>query len=159
MEPMNKRTRTTMEKDADLVHVFDMPGELSDAYRELLPRQADLGKDFTIKSKTFPDTTAGSSKGDAQPPKNRCGFKAAIICALPLEFDAIRSLFDSTWQEHHHHYGKLKSDTNHYVNGRIGDLDVVVLLLSSMGKVSAATAAASLKYSYTELELVLLAGI
>ncbi|KAH7182127.1 nucleoside phosphorylase domain-containing protein [Fusarium sp. MPI-SDFR-AT-0072] len=134
MEPMNKRTRTTMEKDADLVHVFDMPGELSDAYRELLPRQADLGKDFTIKSKTFPDTTAGSSKGDAQPPKNRCGFKAAIICALPLEFDAIRSLFDSTWQEHHHHYGKLKSDTNHYVNGRIGDLDVVVLLLSSMGK-------------------------
>ncbi|ENH65703.1 hypothetical protein FOC1_g10001676 [Fusarium oxysporum f. sp. cubense race 1] len=134
MGPMNKRTRTTIEKDADLVHVFDIPGELSDAYRELLPRQADLGKDFPIKSKTFPDTTAGSSKGDAQPPKDRCGFKAAIICALPLEFDAIRSLFDFAWQGHHHHYGKLRGDTNHYVNGRIGDLDVVVLLLSSMGK-------------------------
>ncbi|TVY70414.1 hypothetical protein Focb16_v000112 [Fusarium oxysporum f. sp. cubense] len=159
MGPMNKRTRTTIEKDADLVHVFDIPGELSDAYRELLPRQADLGKDFPIKSKTFPDTTAGSSKGDAQPPKDRCGFKAAIICALPLEFDAIRSLFDFAWQGHHHHYGKLRGDTNHYVNGRIGDLDVVVLLLSSMGKVSAATAAASLRCSYTELEVVFLAGI
>ncbi|RKK29108.1 hypothetical protein BFJ66_g10310 [Fusarium oxysporum f. sp. cepae] len=158
MEPMNKRIRT-IENNADFVHVSDIPGEPSDAYREL-PRQQDgLGKDVPFESRPHSDTKAGSFKGEAQPPKDRCGFKAAIICALPLEFDAIRSLFDSIWQEHYHHYGKLKGDTNHYVNGRIGDLDIVVLLLSSMGKVSAATAAASLKCSYTELEVVFLAGI
>ncbi|EMT64895.1 hypothetical protein FOC4_g10007592, partial [Fusarium odoratissimum] len=123
MEPMNKRIRT-IENNADSVHVSDIPGEPSDTYRELPRRQDGLGK----------DVPAGSFKGEAQPSKDRCGFKAAIICALPLEFDAIRSLFDSIWQEQHHHYGKLKGDTNHYVNGRIGDLDVVVLLLYSMGK-------------------------
>ncbi|CVL02541.1 uncharacterized protein FMAN_00047 [Fusarium mangiferae] len=159
MDPTSKRTRTTMGKDADLVHVFDMPGELSDAYRQLLPWKADSDKDFPVKPQKFLDTTAGSSMGDAHPPKDRCGFKAAIICALPLEFDAIRSLFDFTWKEHHHHYGKLKGDTNHYVNGRIGDLDIVVLLLSSMGKASAGTAAARLQCSYPELEVVFLAGI
>ncbi|WKT38261.1 Nucleoside phosphorylase superfamily [Fusarium oxysporum f. sp. vasinfectum] len=134
IEPINKRTRTTMEKDADCMNVSDMPGELSGAYDELLQGQAGLGKDFPVKSKAFPITKTGSSQGEAQPPKDRCDFKAAIICALPMEFDAIRSLFDSTWQEQHHHYGKLKGDTNHYVNGRIGDIDVVVLLLYSMGK-------------------------
>ncbi|KAI1018644.1 hypothetical protein LB503_005534 [Fusarium chuoi] len=159
MAPTSKRTRTTTEKDVDFVHVFDMSGELSDAYRQLLPRKADSDKDFPTKPKTFLNTTTGYSEGDVQPPNDRCGFKAAIICALPLEFDAIRSLFSYTWKEHHHHYGKLKGDTNHYVNGRIGDLDIVVLLLSSMGKASAATAAASLKCSYTELEMVFLAGI
>ncbi|KAF5598606.1 pfs domain-containing protein [Fusarium pseudocircinatum] len=154
MEPANKRVRATMGKDADLMHVFDMSGELSGAYQDLLPRQ-----EFPVKSKTLFHTTAGSCKGYTYPPKDRCDFRAAIICALPLEFDAIRSLFDFNWLEKHHHYGKLKGDTNHYINGRIGDLDVIVLLLSSMGKVSAATAAASLKCSYTELEVVFLAGI
>ncbi|KAI8419611.1 hypothetical protein FOFC_02200 [Fusarium oxysporum] len=118
MEPMNKRIRT-IENNADFVHVSDIPGEPSDAYREL-PRQQDgLGKDVPVESRPHSDAKAGSFKGEAQPPKDRCGFKAAIICALPLEFDAIRSLFDSVWQEQYHHY----------VNGRIGDLDVVVLLL------------------------------
>ncbi|KAG5751770.1 hypothetical protein H9Q70_005564 [Fusarium xylarioides] len=148
-----------METDADFLHAYDVPGELSDAYDELLRRQAGLGKEFPVQSNASPNTQAGSSQRKTQPPRDRCDFKAAIICALPLEFDAIRSLFDSTWLEKHHHYGKLKGDTNHYINGRIGDLDVVVLLLSSMGKVSAATAAASLKCSYTELEVVFLAGI
>ncbi|EXL91752.1 hypothetical protein FOIG_15075 [Fusarium odoratissimum NRRL 54006] len=158
MEPMNKRIRT-IENNADSVHVSDIPGEPSDTYRELPRRQDGLGKDVPAESRPHFDTKAGSFKGEAQPSKDRCGFKAAIICALPLEFDAIRSLFDSIWQEQHHHYGKLKGDTNHYVNGRIGDLDVVVLLLYSMGKVSAGTAAARLQCSYPELEVVFLAGI
>lgn len=152
MEPMNKRNSTTMERDDSLLRVHDMPEELSNAYDDLLRRQAGLGKDLS-------NTEARSSWTKVQPPKDRCDFKAAIICALPLEFDAIRSLFDFTWKEHYHHYGKLKGDTNHYVNGRIGDLDIVVLLLSSMGKASAGTAAARLQCSYPELEVVFLAGI
>ncbi|KAF4949211.1 hypothetical protein FGADI_9068 [Fusarium gaditjirri] len=155
MELMNKRACTTTKKD----DACDMPGALSDAYCELLPRQAGIGKDFPIKPKTFPNTTAGSSKRDVLPPKDRCCFRVAIICTLPLEFNAIRSLFDFTWQEQHHHCRKVKGDTNHYVNVRIGDLDVVVLPLSSTGNVSAATAVANLEYSYTELEVVFLAGI
>jgi nucleoside phosphorylase len=159
MDSMRKRTRTTVGNNADSMHVSNMPGELSKTHHELLRRQADRVKDIPLQSIAFSDAEAVSLMEKARPPIDRCGFKTAIICALPREFDAIRSLFDFTWHEHHQHYGKLKGDTNHYVNGRIGDIDVVVLLLSSMGKVSAATAATSLKHSYTELEVVFLAGV
>ncbi|CAF3512879.1 unnamed protein product [Fusarium graminearum] len=93
------------------------------------------------------------------PPKGRNDFEVAIICALPLEFDAIRTLFDRHWEERHYRFRKLKGDPNHYVNGRIGTVDVVVLLLSEMGKVSAASAAACLKLSYPELQMVFLSGV
>ncbi|KAK2486148.1 hypothetical protein H9L39_00075 [Fusarium oxysporum f. sp. albedinis] len=88
MEPMNKRIRT-IENNADSVHVSDIPGEPSDAYRELPRRQDGLGKEVPVESRPHSDAKAGSFKGEAQPPKDRRGFKAAIICALPLEFDAI----------------------------------------------------------------------
>lgn len=92
-------------------------------------------------------------------PKQRADFEVAIICALPLEFDSVRTLFDECWEERLHQFCKPKGDPNHYVNGRIGAVDVVVLLLSEIGKVSAATATAYLKGAYPELQMVLLCGI
>ncbi|KAL6825503.1 nucleoside phosphorylase domain-containing protein [Trichoderma sp. SZMC 28015] len=92
-------------------------------------------------------------------PINREEFKIAIICALPLEFDAMCLVFDEFWDEDGDPYGTAPGDTNTYTTGRIGDQNVVLALLQRMGKTSAASAVASMKLSYTGLRQALLVGI
>ncbi|GJC83730.1 hypothetical protein ColLi_06568 [Colletotrichum liriopes] len=65
----------------------------------------------------------------AYPSRRREDFQVAIICALPLE------------------------------TGRIGSHNVVLLLLSNMGKVNAASATANLQSTYTGIKLAILTGI
>ncbi|KAL3428796.1 purine and uridine phosphorylase [Aspergillus tetrazonus] len=52
-------------------------------------------------------------------PKSRNDFTIAIICALPLEADAVEALFDEHYDRLGKHYGKQEGDANAYVNGRI----------------------------------------
>ncbi|GAB1194772.1 hypothetical protein APSETT444_004022 [Aspergillus pseudonomiae] len=92
-------------------------------------------------------------------PKSRQDFTVAIVCALSLEADAVEALFDETYDWLGRYYGKQQGDANAYLNGRIGNHDVVLCYLSGMGKVSAASAASSLQISYTGIELALVVGI
>ncbi|KAF3070243.1 hypothetical protein CFAM422_006774 [Trichoderma lentiforme] len=92
-------------------------------------------------------------------PINREEFKIAIICALPLEYDAVCLVFDEFWDEDGDPYGTAPGDANTYTTGRIGDQNVVLALLQRMGKTSAASAVASMKLSYTGLRQALLVGI
>lgn len=92
-------------------------------------------------------------------PSRREDFEVAIICALPLEYDAVSLLFDEFWDEGGDAYGRAVGDHNTYTTGRIDHHSVVLVLLPHMGKVHAAGAAASLRASYTGLRLALLAGI
>ena len=92
-------------------------------------------------------------------PKSRQDFTVAIVCALSLEADAVEALFDETYDRLGRYYGKQQGDANAYLNGRIGNHDVVLCYLSGMGKVSAASAASSLQISYTGIELALVVGI
>jgi nucleoside phosphorylase/tetratricopeptide (TPR) repeat protein len=96
-----------------------------------------------------------------QPPSSREEFDVAIICALPLEFDAAVSVLDEIWDDAGGPaLGKSRSDLNTYVNGRIGAHNVVLVLLSQrMGKVSAAISASDLRHSYPNVRLALLVGI
>ncbi|KAL3474871.1 hypothetical protein BJX99DRAFT_230848 [Aspergillus californicus] len=89
-------------------------------------------------------------------PDSRNDFEIAIVCALPLEFDAVSALVDEFW---HGDYGRVKGDTNIYTNARLGKFNVVLLLLPNMGKVRAASSSANLRLSYPELSLVLVTGI
>ncbi|KAL2808195.1 hypothetical protein BJX63DRAFT_424829 [Aspergillus granulosus] len=89
-------------------------------------------------------------------PTSRYGFEIAVVCAIPLEFDAVTTLVDEFWDSD---YGCADGDWNIYIHGRIGKFNVVLLVLPSMGKVSAATASASLRLSYPRLSLVLVTGI
>ncbi|KAH7255299.1 nucleoside phosphorylase domain-containing protein [Fusarium redolens] len=89
------------------------------------------------------------------PPKSRNDFLIGIICALPLEYEAIGHVVDEFWDIR---LGRAVGDTNSYSVGRIGD-DNVVLVMSGMGKANAASTAASLHISYPNLELVLVTGI
>ncbi|KAK2597338.1 hypothetical protein QQS21_006034 [Conoideocrella luteorostrata] len=91
-------------------------------------------------------------------PSTRDDFEIAIICALPLEYDAVALLFDERWDEDGDAFGRAPKDVNIYTTGRIGKHNVV-LALSHMGKVNAATAAIHMQLSYRALRLVLLVGI
>ncbi|KAL7817011.1 purine and uridine phosphorylase [Trichoderma aethiopicum] len=92
-------------------------------------------------------------------PSSREDFEVAIICALPLEYDAVTLLFDEFWDEDGDPYKRAAGDPNNYRTGRIGKHDVVLALLTHMGKVNAASAAAHMRTSYRGLRLVILAGI
>lgn len=92
-------------------------------------------------------------------PEGRGDFEVAIICALPLEYDAVTLLIDELWDENGDVYGRATGDKNTYTTGRIGNHNVVVALLPGMGKVHAAVAVAGLRSSYTNIKLALVTGI
>ncbi|KAL4863239.1 hypothetical protein BDV12DRAFT_206709 [Aspergillus spectabilis] len=92
-------------------------------------------------------------------PKGRNDFAIAIICALPLEADAVETLFDELYDRLGRYYDKHPSDRNAYINGRIGKHNVVLCYMPGMGKGSAASVAASLRFSYTGIKLALVVGI
>ncbi|CEL11460.1 hypothetical protein ASPCAL14562 [Aspergillus calidoustus] len=92
-------------------------------------------------------------------PKSRNDFAIAIICALPLEADAVETLFDEHYDQLGKYYGKRQGDANAYINGRIGKHDVVLCYMPGMGKRSAAGVAANLRVSYVGIKLALVVGI
>ncbi|KAK6338230.1 hypothetical protein TWF730_002303 [Orbilia blumenaviensis] len=91
-------------------------------------------------------------------PGGREDFQIAIICALPVEYNAVSLLIDQWWDQDDK-YGRAEGDSNTYRNGRLGEHNVVLLLLPKMGKSSAAGSTASLRSSYYNLKLALLVGI
>jgi nucleoside phosphorylase len=93
------------------------------------------------------------------PPSRREDFEIVIICALPLEYNAVSLVFDEFWDEDGDQYGRAAGDVNSYTTGRIGKYNVVLALLSHMGKANAASAAASARSSYGGVRLALLVGI
>ena len=103
---------------------------------------------------------------DMEPPSSRENFQIAIVCALPLEFDAVVASLDQIWDEDVcAALGKAPGDANTYTHGRMKQHNVVVTLLRqrggkpTMGKASAAIVASDLRHSYCNLSLALLVGI
>lgn len=92
-------------------------------------------------------------------PSQRDEFEVAVICALSLEYDAVYHLFDEIWDRDGREYGKVQGDPNQYTTGRIGGSNVVLVLLSAMGKLPAATAAVSLRFSFSGIKIALLVGV
>ncbi|BAE55442.1 unnamed protein product [Aspergillus oryzae RIB40] len=92
-------------------------------------------------------------------PLRRNGFEVAIICALPLEANAVLCSLDEIWHDAHNTYGRAVGDDNAYDYGRSGGHSVVVVTLPGMGKVPASTAASYLRMSFSSIKLVLLVGV
>ena len=92
-------------------------------------------------------------------PRDRCDFEVALICALPLEADAVHAVFDKFWKDEGKHYGQAPGDDNNYTTGVIGDHNVVLAYMPGMGKVNASAVAASLRSSFTGIKLALIVGI
>jgi nucleoside phosphorylase len=92
-------------------------------------------------------------------PSCREDFEIAIICALPLEYNAVSLVLDEFWDEEGDQFGRAAGDFNNYTTGRIGKHNVVLVLLPQMGKANAAGAAASIRPSYGGIRLALIVGI
>jgi nucleoside phosphorylase len=137
----------------------------SDAPEFDLPQRKRQRPDFMSN---FPEETEHSShtmSGGSisayvkmTPPKSRDEFEVAIVCALPVEYNAVTLLVDEFWDDQSS-ATSARGDPNRYRTGRIGRINVVLVLLSNMGKASAASSATSLAMSYLGLKLVLLTGI
>ncbi|KAJ5611872.1 hypothetical protein N7528_008977 [Penicillium herquei] len=84
-------------------------------------------------------------------------YAVGIVCALPLELFAVRSLFDQT----HPDLPLSTADTNHYVLGSMGRHKVVAACLpdGEYGTNSAADVAANLRRSFPSVKFCLLVGI
>jgi nucleoside phosphorylase len=93
------------------------------------------------------------------PPPDRQGFEIAIICALPLEANAVIALFDHHWENEEEIYGKAMRDPNAYTTGVIDNHSVVVVHMSNTGKVNAAGVAVGLRVSFPNIKLALVVGI
>ncbi|ORY63100.1 uncharacterized protein BCR38DRAFT_410062 [Pseudomassariella vexata] len=92
-------------------------------------------------------------------PRCREDFHVAVICALPLEYDAVALAFDEFWNEDRDIRGRPAGHDNYHKMGRIGSHNAVLVLLPNMGKVSAANETARLRLIYTGLKLAILTGI
>lgn len=89
---------------------------------------------------------------------HRHNMEIAIMCALPLEVDAVTYIFDELWDTSSN-LGRAIGDSNSYFGGRIGNFNVILTQLPHIGKASAASVAASMRSSFPNLKLALLVGI
>ncbi len=92
-------------------------------------------------------------------PHDRGSFEIAIICALPLEANAVIASFDADWEDEGDIYGRGIGDLNAYTTGVLGGHNAVVAHMPGMGKVNATTVALGLRSSYTNIKLALVVGI
>lgn len=107
---------------------------------------------------TIPPDMPFSSSSHSRP-SHRRDFQIAIICALPLEYDAASLLVDEFWDHDDKQYGRTSGDMNKYRNGRIGVHNVVLMLLPKMGKAAVAGSTGSLRTSYSGVRIAFLVGV
>ncbi|KAK9242827.1 hypothetical protein V1506DRAFT_524218 [Lipomyces tetrasporus] len=108
------------------------------------------------------DTRRGTLKANSAEPADGETFTwsqytVGIICALPKELIAVRSLFDRT----HKSLDKAQNDSNQYVLGQMGHHMAVAACLPAgeYGTNSAAAVASNMSTSFRSIRFCLLVGI
>jgi nucleoside phosphorylase len=115
-----------------------------------------------IPSRTNSQNTVSPApelRPNISPPLSRLDFKIAIICALPLEADAVKAVFDKRWDEMEDVYEKAPRDPNAYATVTIGRHNVVLAHMPGRGQESAAIVAANCQSSFEGIQLALVVGI
>ena len=92
-------------------------------------------------------------------PATRADFEIAVICALPIEADAVVALFDHRWDDDGPPYDKAAGDPNAYSTGAIDRHNVVLVHMPGMGKASATAVAANCRASFPNIKLALIVGV
>ncbi|OLN83088.1 hypothetical protein CCHL11_09646 [Colletotrichum chlorophyti] len=86
-------------------------------------------------------------------------FEIAIMCALPLEADAVQALFDDHWEHDELKELKALGDNNYYSFGTIGKHSIVLVHMPGMGTISGAIVAKDCRASFPNLKLALVVGV
>jgi nucleoside phosphorylase len=92
-------------------------------------------------------------------PASRGNFEIAILCALRIEAEAVRELFDHDWEDDGRPYDKAPGDPNAYSTGLVGRHNVVLAHLPKMGKATAAAVASTCRRSFPNVKLALIVGV
>ncbi|EJT72394.1 hypothetical protein GGTG_09260 [Gaeumannomyces tritici R3-111a-1] len=93
------------------------------------------------------------------PPTDRLGFYIAIICAMPIESNAVDLLFDELYDDAGPAFGKAPGDTNKYKTGRLGKHHIVLLTLPSIGPQAATAGSAQMIMSFPNIQFGLIVGV
>ncbi|KAJ0423479.1 nucleoside phosphorylase domain-containing protein [Aspergillus carlsbadensis] len=106
-------------------------------------------------------TVAPSPENSIYPAPQDVAFDVAVFCALPLEADAIETLFDYRWDTEGGtvRYNKAYGDPNSYSMGSMGTHNVVLVHMPGMGKSHGAAVAAFCRASFPTIKLALVVGI
>ncbi|RAH49524.1 purine and uridine phosphorylase [Aspergillus brunneoviolaceus CBS 621.78] len=88
-------------------------------------------------------------------------FQIAIICALPVEADAVRIVLDETYEAPNDENlcAKPPDDPNFYTLGRIGPQPVVLVQLPGLGTLNATIGSGYLRRQFPKVRLALVVGI
>lgn len=92
-------------------------------------------------------------------PSSRDDFEIAIICALPIERNAVEALLDEEYETSGFSYGKAEGDSNAYTMGRLGYQHVVLAYMPGMGMVSAAAVASNIRCSFKRIKVGIVVGV
>ena len=92
-------------------------------------------------------------------PQSRDEFEIAIICALPIEWNAVEALLEADYEEGELSYRKKDGDRNAYTTGWLGNQHVVLVYMPSMGMVPATAVATQLRSSFRNIKVGFLVGI
>lgn len=101
--------------------------------------------------------TAALGRSHRPLPQSPADFEIAIICALPVEAEAVENSIDEFYDTVS--FVKAAGDTNSYTLGRIGFHNVVLAYMPGMGKATSASVSASFRSSFSGIELGLVIGI
>lgn len=92
-------------------------------------------------------------------PRSRDDFEIAVICARPVEADAVLRVFDAHWDTDSYTYGRELNDPNSYSVGVLGGHNVVLAHQPGIGKATAASVAAACAISFKKIKLALVVGV
>lgn len=92
-------------------------------------------------------------------PESRDEFEIAIICALPVEWNAVEALMEEDYEEGEFSYRKKDGDRNAYTTGWLGNQHVVLVYMPSMGMAPSAAVATQLRSSFKNIKAAFLVGI
>ena len=92
-------------------------------------------------------------------PRSRDAFDVAVFCSLPLEGNAVESVFDEVYDDIGDVYGKSPYDENAYFLGRIGRHNVVLVYMSHAARLPAARSALHVQSSFPNVSLAVAVGI
>jgi nucleoside phosphorylase len=118
-------------------------------------RSSNHAADQPASERMFNDAISALDKRRPCQPTGRSEFQIAILCALPIEADAVQVFFDGTWCS----YGQHHTDKNTYTVGHIAKHNVVLVHMAGMGKREATRASVFLNRSFEGIKLGLVVGI
>ncbi|KAH7464141.1 hypothetical protein FOMA001_g17904 [Fusarium oxysporum f. sp. matthiolae] len=160
------------DPDCNMSGIFDVPREHNLPIYLPVRNQGgpeavqplESGQGETIQNEVVPGMPPQETYKEAKPNSNRLTstpinpprIEIAILCALPLEAEAVETLFDTQWSGG---YNRSSGDKNTYSLGVIGRHGIALVHMPGMGICYAAIVAAYCSATFPNISLALVVGI